>query len=257
MHDSFICGTWLIYIWDMTHLYVRHESFTHATRIARQRNVCLIHHDSFTYMTHLCMGHDSFIRETWIIHNVTQIARHRNIYLIHHDSFICMIHSYVGHDSFWVIYTCDTNHSAQKSLCGYNTTYLYARLIYIWDMTHLNVGHESFTMWHKSFDTEMSAWIQRWIIYYTRKWHDSFIRGTWLIRTRDTIYLCVWQDSITCGIWLICKIKRLTWHRIVWLIQCGVMHRWHDSFICIYTKYKCVGDVVIYINIYIYIYSAE
>jgi len=26
-HDSFICETWLIYMWDMTHLYMRHDSF--------------------------------------------------------------------------------------------------------------------------------------------------------------------------------------------------------------------------------------
>jgi len=26
-HDSFICETWLIHMWDMTHSYVRHDSF--------------------------------------------------------------------------------------------------------------------------------------------------------------------------------------------------------------------------------------
>jgi len=27
-HDSFICGTWLIHMWDMTHSYEGHDSFT-------------------------------------------------------------------------------------------------------------------------------------------------------------------------------------------------------------------------------------
>jgi len=56
-HDSFICGTWLIHMLDMTHSYVGHDSFICGT--------WLIH---MWDMTHSYVGHDSFICGTWLIH---------------------------------------------------------------------------------------------------------------------------------------------------------------------------------------------
>jgi len=128
---------WLIYMWDITHLNVWHESLTNVTRIARHRKVCLIQYDSFIYMIHLCMGHDSCIREIWVINNVYTWD---------------MSHS-----------QCDTNHSAHKRLLDtiwliyIHDSFTYGTwLIYMWDMSHSR-------MWHKSFDTETSMGWLRWV----------------------------------------------------------------------------------------------
>ena len=62
------------------------------------------------YMTHLYMGHDSFISGTWPIH-----VRDVTDSYVWHDSFACatwlihmwdMTHSHVGHDSFITDYIC-------------------------------------------------------------------------------------------------------------------------------------------------------
>ena len=100
-HDSFICETWLIHMWDMTRSYVRHDSF-----------ICenwLIH---MWDMTHSYVWHDSFICVTWLIHICDMTHS-----FVWHDSFIRdMTHSYAWHDSLlwdmthsyvtWLIHVC-------------------------------------------------------------------------------------------------------------------------------------------------------
>jgi len=88
-HDSFICETWLIHMWDMTHSYVRHDSFICVTRLTKSCHKWVMSrtqmsHVSYTNecdttykvetwllcvwdMTHLCVRHDSFVCETWLI----------------------------------------------------------------------------------------------------------------------------------------------------------------------------------------------
>jgi len=70
-HDSSICGTWLIHIWDIINSPVRHDSFLYSTRLM---NMC--------DMTYSHMWHDSFICATWHTHTCD------------------MTHSYVRHDIF-------------------------------------------------------------------------------------------------------------------------------------------------------------
>jgi len=84
-HDSFKCATWLLYMCDMTPLYVRHDSFKCATWLLYMCD-----------MTHLYVRHDSFICAKWLI-------------------YMCdMTHLYVRNDSFicatWLIYMCDMTH---------------------------------------------------------------------------------------------------------------------------------------------------
>ena len=52
-----LCVTWLENMRDMTHSYVRHDSFI--------RETWLIH---MCDMTHSCVWHDSFICVIWLIH---------------------------------------------------------------------------------------------------------------------------------------------------------------------------------------------
>jgi len=60
-HDSFVCETWLLCMWDMTHLYVRHDSCVCV--------LCLVPllQPSVWDMTHLYVRHDSFVYESWLI----------------------------------------------------------------------------------------------------------------------------------------------------------------------------------------------
>ena len=64
-HDSFMCATWLIHTCDMTHSYVWHDSFTCVT--------WLIH---MCDMTHSYVWHDSFVRVTCLIHMCDMIHSH-------------------------------------------------------------------------------------------------------------------------------------------------------------------------------------
>ena len=201
-HDSFARVTWLIHMWDMTHLYMWHESIIYMwdmshshmqhksidTEMSAWWNMTHLY-TWFIYvwdMTHLYVRHESLtmcIRETWFIHNVTQITQHRNACLIQYDSFIHTTHLYMGHDSFiygtWLIYTWDMSHShtRHESLDTeispwYNTTHLYARLIYIWDMNCLHVGHESLT--HATYLGQQS------LTHVTYVGHESLTHATYV-----------------------------------------------------------------------------
>jgi len=67
-HDSFI--------WDVTHSYMRRNSFIHKTR--------LIH---IWDMTHSYMRHDSFIYEMWLIHTWDKTRRAMQEPLVYMDLF--------------------------------------------------------------------------------------------------------------------------------------------------------------------------
>ena len=55
-HDSFLCETWCIRMWDTPHSFVRHDS------LQRRK------HLSACDMTRSCVRYDLFIRETWQMH---------------------------------------------------------------------------------------------------------------------------------------------------------------------------------------------
>ena len=79
--------------------------------------------------------------------------------------------------------------------------------------------------------------------------HDSSVRATWLIHTRDVTHSHVWHDSFICVTWLtdlqIAKrseshICVCAWHdsciRMTWLIHmCDMNHShvWHNSSTCV------------------------
>ena len=105
-----VCGTtrcvrWLIHGFDITHLYVRRDSFVRAT--------CLI---CTCDMTHLYVRRDSFVCATWL----TCTCDVTHLY-VRHDSFVratwltctCnMTHLYVRHD-------LHTGHELSKTCVGY------------------------------------------------------------------------------------------------------------------------------------------
>jgi len=83
-HDLFICVSWLLYMCDMTYLYVRHDlpgfgAALHCCSPLMQPSVtCLIDPRDMTHpymcriymgdMTHSYMCHDSSICVTWLIY---------------------------------------------------------------------------------------------------------------------------------------------------------------------------------------------
>jgi len=71
-HELFICETWHVHMWDMTHSYVWHDSFVCVIRLIHERRD----------MSYSSVRHDPFMCETWPI-NVE-----------------CMGHSSVRHDPF-------------------------------------------------------------------------------------------------------------------------------------------------------------
>ena len=62
---------------DMTHLYVRHDSFITETWLIYACDI-----------THSCVWHDSFIRVTWLIHACDTTVSH---WCVWHDSLLCLI----------------------------------------------------------------------------------------------------------------------------------------------------------------------
>ena len=62
-HDSFILVTWLIHTWDMTHSYVRHASFILETCLT----VCATRRIHMWDMIHSSVWHDSCTCVTWLI----------------------------------------------------------------------------------------------------------------------------------------------------------------------------------------------
>jgi len=74
-HSCQICVTWLIYMCDVTHLYVWHD-------------LLYVWHHSF-----ICVIHDSFICVTWLIYRFDMTHSY-----VWYDSFICLI---------WLIHMCN------------------------------------------------------------------------------------------------------------------------------------------------------
>ena len=115
-----------------THKHANTHTHTHTHMLTYiyshtdiPRNFCVVWgciytctHSHMWEMTHLCVGHDSFVCGTWLIHMWDMTLSY-----VGHDPFICgpwlthvwdMTHSYVGHDSFvcvtWLIRMCDMTH---------------------------------------------------------------------------------------------------------------------------------------------------
>jgi len=134
LHDSFICETWLLHLWDMTHSYVRHDPFICETWLFHAWD-----------LTHSYMGHDSFMCETDSIICKRQILRLWNMTpSATRDTLICwnMTSSSVRHDSFvcetWLIYPCDMTHSYVR----YDIFISGPWLVHLWDTTPAHVWHE-------------------------------------------------------------------------------------------------------------------
>ena len=161
----YVCVTWLIRMCDMTHSYVWCDlRVTWLPHVCNMTHPCVwnsnVWHETESCVTFLCevthsyVWHHLFTRVTWLIH------------MWHMTICMCdMAHSHVG-----CMYMCDLTQSKSSFICV-------AWLIYMRDMTH-------------------------WYV-----WHESFICETWLICMCDNINPWLWYPSFRCVTWPL-----HTWH---------------------------------------------
>jgi len=178
--------SWLIHVWGMTYAHVRHDSFMCQTT------------------THSYVWHDSFTRETWLIHacDVAALTRRTPLCCVTQTKWWWiwdMTHSYMWRGSLNssdAFVLCDIT-----DLCVWHASFICVTwLIHMWDMTHSYMRRGS-----------LNSYV----------WRDSFICVTWLIHMCDMTHSYVRHASFICETRLIhmCDMTRL--------------HVRHDSFICV------------------------
>ena len=134
----FMCATWLVHHWDMTHSCVRHDSFIIETWLNETWliHVCDMTRASLLLAIHCSLSnHVSFMSHSCLISFTVRCAS------------AIMTHSYVRHDSFicvtWLIHMCDMTHSYVR----HDSFILATWLIDMCDTTHWYVGHDSLISW--------------------------------------------------------------------------------------------------------------
>ena len=130
-HMSEPCHTyeWVLRVWDMSHSYVGQDS-SNVEHDFRDLNLSC--HTYMVDMTRSCVGHDSLIHETWLIHDTTFETRMSHVILVFSGTWLIHVWDltrlYVGHDWFvygtWLIRntneSCHTCLGHDSSICGTN-----------------------------------------------------------------------------------------------------------------------------------------
>ena len=197
---AFLCVTWLIWLCEMTCLYVWHEEMTRSC-VWKDSFICvpwLIH---MRDMTHSYVWHDSIMCVEWRIHMCDSCICVECLIHVWHDSFVC---------ARWLVYMCCMK-KWLVHVCG--RTHSYVWLIHTWydsfmcDMTHSCVTWlicvcemTCLYMCHEEM-TRLYVWKDSFIcVTHSYVWHDSFMFARWLVYK-------VWRNaSIMCTWWLIYKI---------------------------------------------------
>ena len=131
-------------MWDMTHTYVRHDSYICETWLISMRTCAILMGVWDSYMcdiTHAC--------ETWLIY-------------VRHDSCMWDMTHICETCETWLIYV-------RHDSCMWDMTHIYVRHdSSMWDLTHIYVRHDS-CMW------DMTHICETWLIYVRP---DSYICKT-------------------------------------------------------------------------------
>jgi len=211
--DSFICGTWLIQMSDMTHLSVSSD-FEITTRPTILLYVCVMWLIYMWDMTCSYAWHDSFIRVPW---TQDRLAPHKQI--------LCVT---------WLIHMWDTTHS---HACKYSCMCV-TWPMYMWDTTYSRAWNylsiRVTGLIHPRHQLRYTSTMCMCVTHISSKWYHSHIYMrdmtricvTWLNHCCATILrsprapqsnpitypipqLCVSHDrhnscdSFICGTWLI------------------------------------------------------
>jgi len=215
-HDSFICVTWLIHMCDMTHSYVWHDSFICVTCV--------------TWLIHVCKTR---LIQMWCVCACVRVCA--GVCMC-----VCMCMCACAHG-----FMC-------MCVCIYEYVYvrvcMYTWILHMWDMTlcHMccyvlvgSLGGACGCVW-----VYMNMCMYMYVCI-----HESFICGTWLIRTCDTtlscerkkernMWCCVFLSYVThsyvrhnSGIWKKERKKERKKYAVIrvgWLSERCV---WHDFFL--------------------------
>jgi len=117
-HDSSICGTWLIHMWDMEHIHI--SDMPHSWLVG----VCgtWICYDSY-------VQHDSFVCVTWLISHMTHVT-HASTNTVRHilyDTYTCHAHCMTLQYCFthmmysYPTYYIDSCHTYSRTYCTTHT----------------------------------------------------------------------------------------------------------------------------------------
>ena len=237
-HDLCMCVTWLIYLCDMTRLYVRR-----ALRLCLDDEACLvtcfIHLCPVTWFIHVwgCFSHEyswekqphTFMRET-----ASHMSQDMNK-ACHKTRFIhlCGMIRACAWPTKLVLYRLGWNDSLirvtrpipSRVFCFDDEVCLVTWLIHLLAMTHSYVCHDSFVCvpwlicvtWliHLCGMTLSFVFVRRdsficetclvcmWDMTRLYLRHDSFICETWLVCMWDMTRLYVRHDSLLCEPWLV------------------------------------------------------
>ena len=198
--DLFICVTWTTHIFSsrcvygMTDLASVHIVDTLRVCVwvsVRVRVTCIYMCDMF----HACVEHDSFTCVTWLIYLCDMT--HSSVW---HDSSICgkvllymcdITHSHVWHNSFLVCHDSPWSHvtflpppkrappPTIKNVWR-NSCMCVTWLLHVCDMTHLYVWHDSII--RVTWFTSVLCFPKRATrIQFKKVWRDSFTHVAWLI----------------------------------------------------------------------------
>jgi len=147
-HDSFTRVTWLIHTCDMTHSHVWHDSFTRVTWLIHMRDIEVLWHGSHVWMCH--NTYEAHIWNTnachvcqvkWMSHCVkSKWMSHCVMTGISVATYVCFIyetvvswHAWVSQHSFIrVAHECDKTHSYVSHMSV--TTFIHTRVCH---NTHL------------------------------------------------------------------------------------------------------------------------
>jgi len=180
---------WLTHMWDMTHLYVRHDSLICET--------CVTH---MWDMTHSYVRHDSLICETWLTYRWDMTHSY-----VRYDSLICetwlthmwdMTHSYVWNDSLSHTLFCSL---VQGWVCV-------PWLTHVWDMFHTWVSLETHT--HPWTREQNKVWEREWcqtnegVMSHICVCRVSYMSESCLTYEWVMSHICVSHDSLICVTWL-------------------------------------------------------
>jgi len=189
-------ATCLIYIWDVTHSYVKHVSFTwdmtHSSvvctvglgarqgvpRFSKTRHVTHMNESYYSYeygMSHLCMSHGAHMNEScrtyqWVMMHIWK-------------SHVTHINeSYYSYE--WVMSHLWTSHGANMNV----SCRTYQQItVHIW-MSHVTQRNNSYYAYKDSMSHITHSYV----------WHDSFISATcfihmWLIYKCHTYEWSMWH----------------------------------------------------------------
>jgi len=195
-HVSFVCGPWVCHKGGMTHSCVWHES-SRSTSPKRS-----LHRSILTY---LYVGCDHVTYRTWHIRLCDMARSYAHSQEARHSDMSWLVLCVCG---TWL---CDVTHSYV-----WHVSFIRMRDLPLWHMWHQSF----FSMWPRRSPTQcvLRCFIYTWDMTLSRVWNVSVTRMTWLVyqlMANALAYaVCISLSHVSCAppicvTWLIHRIAKL------------------------------------------------